>query len=275
MGAHSSIDENVAQSSINELSVDTIVSNRHQPRKHFIQEELESLSQSIKEHGIIQPLVVVSDGAGSYELIAGERRLRASKMAGLKTVPVIIRKSGELERLELALIENIQRSDLNPIEEAESYQKLNDEFGLTHQQIADRMGKTRPLISNAIRLLSLPAEIQIALAERKINSGHARAILEVHDDVKRMTLFKKILAEKLSIVDATHEARKVEVNRHTRTVNKDPNIEAYERKLSGALGTRVVIGRKGKNAGTITIEFYEPQELSAIMQKLLGGESEE
>ena len=271
-GVHSSVEIEVAQSSIISLPVEKIVSNRHQPRKYFNQEELESLSQSIKVHGIIQPLVVVRDASGSYELIAGERRLRASKMAGLKTVPAIIRESDELERLELALIENIQRSDLNPIEEAESYQKLNDEFGLTHQQIADRVGKTRPLISNAVRLLGLPAEIQMALSERKINTGHARAILEVHDDAKRMALFKKILSEKLSIVDATHEARKVEVNRHTRTITKDPNIEAYERKLAEFLGTRVSIGRKGKNAGVITIDFYEPNELDGLVEKLLGGD---
>ena len=274
-GAHSGIDEAVAQSSVLEVPLERVVSNRHQPRKHFVQEELESLAQSIKAHGIIQPLVVVRDENGRYELIAGERRLRAAKIAGLKTVPVIMRKSDELERLELALIENIQRSDLNPIEEAEAYQKLNDEFGLTHQQIADRVGKTRPLISNAIRLLALPAEIQMALAEGKINAGHGRAILEVHDEGKRMALFRKILAERLSIVDATHEAHRVEVNRHTRLVRKDPNIEAYERALAERLGTKVSIGRKGKNAGIITIEFYEPKELEAIVSKLLGRESAE
>lgn len=236
---------------------------------------MERLAQSIREHGIIQPLVVVRDASGQYELIAGERRLRASKLGGLKTVPAIIRKSGELERLEIALIENIQRSDLNPIEEAESYQKLNDEFGLTHQQIADRMGKTRPLISNALRLLGLPSEIQLALSERKINAGHGRAILEVHDDAKRMALFRKILAERLSIIDATQEARKVEVNRHTRTVSKDPNIEAYERALTELLGTRVSIGRKGKNTGVIAIEFYDPKELPGLVAKLMGDESAE
>ncbi len=274
-GAHSSVDEKVAQSAIIEIPFERIASNRHQPRTYFVQEELEHLAQSIKRHGIIQPLVVVRDGEGGFELIAGERRLRAAKLAGLKTVPVIVREEGELERLELALIENIQRSDLNPIEEAESYQKLNDGFGLTHQQIADRVGKTRPLISNAIRLLGLPAEIQMALAERKINAGHARAILEVHGDEKRMALFKKILAEKLSIVDATHEAHRVEVHRHTRTVTKDPNIEAYERALGELLGTRVSIGRKGKSAGAITIEFYGPGELDAIMEKLLGAKGAE
>ena len=275
VGAHTSVEAGVAQSAIVEIPLENIVSNRHQPRKYFNQEELESLAQSIKQHGIIQPLVVVRDASGEYELIAGERRLRAARMAGLATVPAAIRKSDEMERLELALIENIQRSDLNPIEEAESYQKLNDEFGLTHQQIGDRMGKTRPLISNAIRLLGLPAEIQMALAERRINSGQARAILEVHDEAKRLTLFRKILAEKLSTVDATHEARTVEVNRHTRTVNKDPNIEAYEAVLANRLGTRVSIGRKGKSTGIITIEFYAPKELDAIMQKLLGDEAGE
>lgn len=270
LGAHAGIDEAVAQSRVLELPLEQVISNRHQPRTHFAQDELERLAQSIREHGIIQPLVVVKDESGRYELIAGERRLRASKMAGLKTAPAIVRESNELERLELALIENIQRSDLNPIEEAEAYQKLNDEFGLTHQHIADRVGKTRPLISNAIRLLGLPAEVQLALAEGAINAGHGRAILEVRDDAKRLALFRKILAEKLSNADTAHEAHRVEVNRHTRLVRKDPNIEAYERALAEKFGTRVAIGRKGKSVGTITIEFYKPEELDTLVEKLLG-----
>jgi ParB family chromosome partitioning protein len=269
----SSIDLNVANSSITELPVDEIVSNRHQPRKHFVPEQLEELSKSIREHGIIQPLVVVPTEDGEHELIAGERRLRASKMAGLKKVPVIMREASELERLELALIENIQRADLNPIEEAESYQKLNDEFGLTHIDIGKKVGKSRPIISNAIRLLSLPTEIQLAIAERKITSGHARAILEVHDEEKRMALFRKVIDEKLSIGDTTIEAKRVEVNRHTRVaVNRDPNIEAFERSLRDRLGTKVMIGKRGKNLGIVTIEFYGDEELSGLVSKILGEE---
>ena len=267
----SSVDLKVANSQILELSVEKIISNRHQPSKHFVQEEIQELADSIKEHGIIQPLVVVGAEDGKYELIAGERRTRAAKIAGLKKVPVIVREANELERLELALIENIQRSDLNPIEEAEAYQKLNDEFGLTHEDIAKRVGKSRPLISNAVRLLGLPAEIQKAISERKITSGHARAILEVLDDDKRMVLFRKVIDEKLTIGDTTQEAKKVEVNRHTRNiVNKDPNIVAYEKQLMDILGTKVIIGKRGKNLGVITIEYYGDDELSGLVAKLIG-----
>jgi len=254
--------------SVDELDVNKIVSNRHQPRKHFDQEALLELSESIKRHGIIQPLVVVSYEDDKYELIAGERRLRASKIAGLTRVPVIKREADELERLELALIENIQRADLNPIEEAEAYQKLNDEFGLTHEDIGKRVGKTRPLISNAIRLLGLPAEIQKAVAERKITTGHARLILEIKDNEKRMETFRKVIEQKMNISDTSLEVKKVEVNRHTRKITKDPVIDEYERMLRDFFGTKVTIGKRGQKGGIITIEFYGDDELKNIMSIL-------
>jgi len=253
-----------------ELDIEKIKPNRHNPRKFFDEEKLKELSESIKDHGIIQPLVVVPNDDGTYELIAGERRLRASKLAGLNKVPVIIRKADELERLELALIENIQRSDLNPIEEAEAYQKLNDEFGLTQEEIGKRVNKTRPLISNAIRLLALASEIQKAIAERKITTGHARLILEIKDDDKRMQMFRKIMDQKLNISDTSREVKKVEVNRHTRKIIKDPNIEEYEKQLRDKLGTKVMIGRRGTKTGLITIEFYGEDELKDIISRMLS-----
>jgi len=261
------IDEAAANSRIVDVPVESIISNKYQPRQYFSEKPLQELAASIKEHGILQPLVVVKAGAG-YELIAGERRLRASKIAGLKTVPVIIRQASELQKLELALIENIQRSDLNPIESAEAYQKLNDEFGLTHEEIAKKMGKSRPMISNAIRLLGLPAEMQQALAEGRITEGHAKVLLEIHDNDKRLALFKRVLADKLTISDTSQEVKKVEVNRHTRKITRDPNLEAHEERLREALGTKVSIRRRGKNGGEIVIEYYGEEEFADLIEKL-------
>lgn len=258
-------------SQVAEVDIDKISSNRHQPRKYFDEQALRELSESIKKNGIIQPLVVVASEGGTYELIAGERRLRASKMAGLLKVPIIKREANELQRLEIALIENIQRADLNPIEEAQAYQKLNDEFGLTHDDIGKRVGKTRPLISNAIRLLFLPPEIQKAVAERKITTGHARLILEIKDDQKRIETFKKVIEQKMNISDTSLEVKNVEVNRHTRRITKDPIIEEYERQLRDKLGTKVSIGKRGRDSGMITIEFYGEDELRNIISILSGN----
>ncbi len=265
---NSSVNFEIPMPKIAEVEIGKISSNRHQPRKQFDEQSLRELAESIKKYGIIQPLVVVPSEDGTYELIAGERRLRAAKIAGFSKVPIIKREANELERLEIALIENIQRADLNPIEEAEAYQKLNDEFGLTHGEIGKRVGKTRPLISNAIRLLGLPPEIQMAVAEKMITTGHARLILEIQDNQKRIETFKKILENKMNISDTSREVRRVEVNRHTRRVTKDPVIEEYERLLRDKIGTKVSIGRKGKESGIITIEFYGEDELRNIMSIL-------
>lgn len=266
--ASRSLDAAVANSSIIDVPIGEIQSNRYQPRKFFAEKPLQELAASIKEHGILQPLVVVRGSGGGYELIAGERRLRASKIAGLKQVPVIIREASDLAKLELALIENIQRSDLNPIEEAEAYQKLNDEFGLTHEAIAKRMGKSRPVVSNAIRLLSLPVEIQQALAEGRITEGHAKVLMEIKDEAKRLTMFRQVLEQKLTISDTAKEVKKVEVNRHTRQISRDPNLSAYEDQLRQRLGTKVTIRRRGQNGGEIVIEYYGEEEFGDLMEKL-------
>ena len=266
VGTHG-IEIRVSNSQIIDLPIDSITSNSHQPRKFFDEKSLQELANSIKEHGILQPLVVVKEKDEKYELIAGERRLRASKIAKLDKVPVIIREVGELEKLELAMIENIQRADLNPIETAQAYQKMNDDFGLTHNQIAKRLGKSRPVISNSIRLLRLPDEIQKALAEGKITEGHAKVLLEIKNNDKRLALFKRVLGEKLSITDTAQEVKKVEVNRHTRKVTKDPNIETYEEQLRASLGTKVLIKKRGKHAGVIVIEYYGEEEFNGLISK--------
>jgi len=266
------VDASVARSIIRDVPVDAIASNKYQPRKYFDERKLKELADSIKEHGILQPLVVIErDDSKGYELVAGERRLRASKLAGLSTVPVIIRSFNDLERLELALIENIQRADLNPIEEAEAYQKLNDEFGLTHEQIAERLGKSRPVVSNALRLLRLPAEIQEAISKGAITEGHAKVLMEIKDDEKRMELFKKVLSQKLTITDTSSEVKRVGVATHTRRINKDPNIAALEDELRDRLGTKVSIKKKGKHGGVIAIEYYGQEEFRELLEKLNQG----
>lgn len=265
--ASRSLDDKTAPGSIYEVPVEQIVSNKYQPRQHFAAKPLQELAASIKEHGILQPLVVVKSGAG-YELIAGERRLRAAKIAGLNKVPVIIREATELQKLELALIENIQRQDLNPIETAASYQKLNDEFGLTHAEIGKRLGKSRPVVSNTIRLLGLPEEIKAALAEGAITEGHAKVLLEIKDEAKRSALFKQVLAQRLTISDTAKEVKRVEVNRHTRQVNRDPNLMAYEERLRESLGTKVTIRRRGTRGGEIVIEYYGDEEFGDLIEKL-------
>ncbi len=264
------LDTTVAESDILEVSVDDVHSNTYQPRKYFSEKHLNELADSIKEHGVLQPLVVIPRKEGGYELIAGERRLRASKQAGKKHVPIIVRQASELERLELALIENIQRADLNPIEEAWSYQKLNDEFGLTHEQVAKRVGKSRSTITNALRMLQLPENIQQAIAEGKITEGHAKVLMEIKDEDRRAELFERVLKEKLTITDTAEEVKKVAVNRHTRTVRKDPTLGAYEQELRGLLGTKVSIKKRGKHAGIVQIEYYGDEEFQALLEKLRG-----
>lgn len=264
------VEDTVARSAILEVPIGAIVSNKYQPRKYFAAKPLQELAASIKEHGILQPLVAIKNADNSYELVAGERRLRAATIAGLAKVPVIIRAATELERLELALIENIQRADLNPIESAQAYQKLNDEFGLTHDDIARRMGKSRPVISNTIRLLALPGEMQQALSDGAITEGHAKVLLEIKDLARRADVFKQVLQQKLTISDTAQEVKRVEVNRHTRKVSRDPNLEAYEERLRERLGTKVTIRRRGKNGGEIVIEYYGEEEFGDLIEKLIG-----
>lgn len=256
------------ENSIHEVLASEVVSNKYQPRLRFAEKSLQELADSIKEHGILQPLVVVRKESGGYELIAGERRLRAAKIAGLTKVPVIIRKADELQKLELALIENIQRADLNPIESALSYQKLNDEFGLTHEEIAKRMGKSRPVVSNAIRLLSLPEEIKQALTDGTITEGHAKVLMEIKDEATRSALFQQVLQQKLTISDTSQEVKKVAVVPHTRKVSRDPNFMAFEEELREKLGTKVSIRRRGKNGGEIVIEYYGEEEFKDLIEKL-------
>lgn len=250
-------------SSVFEVPLNKIKENPRQPRQHFSSNELEGLISSIKEHGILQPLIV-TESDGGYELIAGERRFRAAKSLGLKQIPVVIRTANEQEKLELALIENIQRQDLNAVEEALAYQALHDEFNLTHSDIAKRVGKSRSQVSNTMRLLDLDAEILQALREGEISQSHARTLLAEDDYDKRMNLFKQMLTGGLSVREA--ESR-VSTKSKSGGRKKDPEVLETEKKLRELFGTKVEI--KGSlEKGKVVIDFYSGEELLDLLDRL-------
>ncbi|MDP2586846.1 MAG: ParB/RepB/Spo0J family partition protein [Candidatus Komeilibacteria bacterium] len=261
---------------VRKIKLADIVANPHQPREHFAYDELEDLVNSIKKHGILQPLIVIpgknnsprfAGEAGKFQLIAGERRFRAATILELPTVPCLVRQAEELEQLEIALVENLQRADLNPIEEARAYQKLIDEFSLTQEEVGERVGKKRTTIANALRLLGLPKEIQDALMEKKLSPGHAKIILGQPGDGERLKLFKKILSLNLTVRQAEGEARQVTVKSYRRSTGKDVEIQAKEETLRRALGTKVNINQKG-DGGTVTIDYYSAEELNSLVEKL-------
>lgn len=252
--------------SVQQLPVGVIDPNPHQPRAHFDHGDLEDLVASIKEHGIIQPLVVTSKIDGRYELIAGERRLRASKVAGLESVPVIVRSATEQQKMELAIIENVQRADLNPLEEARAYLRLQDEFGLTQDEVGRRVGKSRPQVANIIRLLQLPDEVQQALVEKKISASNARTLLSLPTDEERMQMFRAMLEGNFTVRQT--EARVPHARRSSGP--SDPNLVALEHRLRDALRVKVDVKRDARGEGEIRIRFLNEEDLHAITQKILG-----
>ena len=251
---------------VQEVSLANISPNPHQPRFKFDEEKLKELASSIKEHGIIQPLIVTKNGE-QYEVIAGERRLEAAKLAGLLKVPVIVRDATEQQKLEIAVIENVQRHDLNPVEESKSYQKLAEEFDLSQEEIAQKVGKSRSAIANKLRLLHLPVEIQKALVEEKITEGHAKAILAIENPEKQRALFDLILKNNLTVRQTEDKTKEISVRTHKRTLHIDPEIKAIEEKLVGALGTKVKLSRSG-DGGRILIEYYSQEELNSLISKI-------
>ena len=259
------------------IEVDKIRENPLQPRRDFNEAELKSLADSIREHGILQPLIVTkieeeipSGIKVSYELVAGERRLKAAEMSGLNFVPAIIRqKTEDKEKLELALVENIQRADLNAIEKARGYERLAKEFGLMQKQIAEKVGQSRELIANTIRLLQLPIEIQKAIESGKISEGHGRAILTLDDNNQRQALFNEILIKNLSVRAVETLGRQIKgVSKRIKENTVDPETKVLESRLEDFLGTRVKLAKSG-NRGRILIEFYSSEELNAILDKIL------
>lgn len=252
-----------------EVEVEKIIPNPHQPRLSFNEEKLAELANSIKNHGIIQPLVVSRDG-GRYEIIAGERRFQAAKLAGLQKVPVILRDAEEKEKLELALIENIQRHDLNCVEEARAYKKLYGEYQMSQEEVADKVGKSRSAVANKMRLLNLPIEIQRALTEEKITEGHAKAILAVSNPEKQRALFELILKNNLTVRQIEDKTKEISVRSHKRIVNIDPEIKDLENKLMEILGTRVKVTKSG-GGGKIIVEYYSKEELDNILNKIFNS----
>lgn len=249
------------------LDVNAIQANPHQPRKNFDRASLEELINSIKVHGIIQPLVVTKTPAG-YQLIVGERRLRAAKFLSMKKVPVILRSVSEQEKLELSLVENVQRQNLNPIERAWGYKRLIDEFNFTQEEVGKKVGQSRAAVTNSLRLLTLPEEMQKALIEERITEGHAKVLLGVKSEQERERLYKEIIRHSLTVRD-TEKAKKVVVKKHLRRISQDPNLELQEQRLREALGTRVNINKHGQR-GNIMIEFYSDDELKEIIKKIIS-----
>ena len=266
-GKSPSAPETVEQPAIPDQTValDRISPNPRQPRVEFEEGPLEELAASIRVQGVIQPLLVRRLSTGDFELVAGERRLRAAERAGLSHVPVYVRELSDGESLELALVENLQRDDLSPLEEATAYQRLMNEFGLTQEEVAERVGKSRPTIANALRLLKLPEAIKRDLSRGKLTAGHARVLLSLEDEDSQMRAAKQIQARQLSVRDAEHLASAKKAA--TRPAPRDPNRSALERDLSSALGTRVRITPKGRG-GRIEIEFYSPEELQGLVDRI-------
>jgi len=246
------------------VSPDKIVPNPQQPRQNFSNESLSDLAKSIKSHGIIQPLIVTRKGT-KFELIAGERRLRSARILELKEVPVIIRAEKEQEKLELALIENLQREDLNPLETALAYQQLIDEFNITQEEVAHRVAKARSSVTNTLRLLSLPPLIQTALVEGRITEAHAKYLLGLDNNLKQTNMLKKILRHKLSVAETNQEIRRLGGTKGAKS--KNLSDQAKEKELSEILSTKVEIRRRGQG-GRIIIDFFSEEELANILDRI-------
>ena len=258
--------------SVKSVPVTSIVPNPYQPRTLFTDEELKELADSIREHGVIQPLIVNEQPDGTYTLIAGERRLRASQMAGLESVPVVVRKADEQELLEIALIENIQREDLSPLEAAEAYKSLEVNFNLTHEEIAKRVGKNRASVTNTMRLLKLPGDIQKALLEKKITEGHARALLSLPTPQAQINAMNYIVNNDLNVRQAEEYIRSLlgekKAGKEKTEPALSPEMKEIEDHLRQMIGTKVMLRPKKDGSGTINIHYYSPEDLESIIEKL-------
>ncbi|MDF1500475.1 MAG: ParB/RepB/Spo0J family partition protein [Anaerolineales bacterium] len=261
---------------VRQVPVKNVKPNPRQPRLNIDPAELDSLSSSIKEHGVLQPIVVLpEDDQGGYTLIAGERRLRAARQAGLEEIPAIVRDVNERQQLELALIENLQRADLNPLEAAEGYRQLIDDFDLSHDDIAARIGKSRTAVTNTIRLLKLSAAVRTALQDGKISEGHARALLALSTAQAQSAALQTVLSRTLNVRQTEELVRKLSGERKERkpASTQPPEEKALEDQLRQALGTRVTL-RRGTRGGSIVLRFYSDEELNALVDQLLGSSGE-
>lgn len=251
------------------LPVDRLRPNREQPRSHFDSQALAELAASIKSQGVVQPILVTPNGGGDeFTIIAGERRWRAARQAGLKDVPVVIRQAvSKREMFELALVENLQRSDLNPIEEAEAYKRLLEEFELSQEDVAARVGKNRSTVSNALRLLALPAEVQDHLREGRLSAGHVRPMLTLTSTAEQVRWARRAVAESLTVRQVEAEAGKVSKKKWRGRTPPDADTAAAEEKLTKLLQTKVEIRRRGKG-GRLSIAFHSEEELIRLYDLL-------
>jgi ParB family chromosome partitioning protein len=259
--------------SLTEIPVSAITPNPMQPRTAMDPQALAELAASISEHGLIQPLIVTQQGPERYQLIAGERRWEAARMAGLATVPAIIKEATPQQVLELALVENIQRADLNPLEEATAYRQLVDEFDLTQEQVAERVGKSRVAVTNTMRLLRLPAEAKQALANGVIREGHARALLSLPNQEAQVAALRTVINKALSVRQTEELVRRL-LTEPPKKKPKDPvspETKALEEEFREMLGTKVNLYRNRKGRGRLVIHFYSEEELEAIYDLILGG----
>ncbi len=250
---------------VRELKISEVEPKKDQPRKHFDREQLQLLANSISQHGVIQPIIVTQNNNGTYSIIAGERRWRASRMAGLSTIPAVVRSYDALTQAEVALIENLQREDLNPIEEALGYQSLIEQFGLTQEKVSEKVGKSRPAVANTLRLLSLDREIQEMLVEGVLSSGHGRALLGVEDHEKRLDMAKRAAEKSLTVREMEELAR--ETKKAPRKSQKGfyPDVE---KDLKTKFGTRVKI--TGETRGKIEISYYSEEDLIRLIDIIQG-----
>ena len=256
------------------LRIEEVHGNPDQPRKHFDPEALQELSDSIRHFGVLQPLLVQRDEKGGYRIIAGERRYRAAQAAGLKEIPVLVRDYSSQQVAEISIIENVQRADLNPIEEAMAYQMLIRDYHLPQEEVADKVSKSRTTVTNALRLLKLAEGARDLLVEGKISSGHARALLALEDESEQELLAEKIVAEMLSVREAeklvkqAKKKRKEKKEKKVETEDLSLFYQSYEEKMRGILGTKVHINRRDNNKGRVEIDYYSMAELERIMDLL-------
>jgi ParB family chromosome partitioning protein len=258
---------------ISHLPVEAIIPNPRQPRTRFDPEELAEMAASIREHGVLQPLIVTLDeDADHYVLVAGERRWLAARQAGLSHVPAILREASDQQRLELALIENVQRLDLAPLETAEAYRQLAEDFSLSHEEIAARVGKSRAAVTNTLRLLKLPEAVRQALAEGKISEGHARALLALPTSQAQAAALLTVLSHELNVRQTEALVRRLTGERPAPVAKPapPPEVADLERRLEDSLGTRVNLKRGSQGRGTVVIHFYSDEELDALIDRLLG-----
>jgi len=265
--------ETIESEKLREIDIDRIVPNTQQPRKHFNEDALNELADSIRAHGLIQPIVVRSLPENFYELIAGERRWRAAQRAGLMKLPALVREPGEDSSLEIALIENLQREDLNPIEEAQAYEKLIVEYGLTQEEVARRVGKSRVTITNMLRLLRLPAEVQQWIGEDRLTTGHAKALLSLSDLGSILDVARKIIQGSYSVRQAEMLVSRYGQNGAKDTPNSDaeavdPNVKAAIHSLEQALGTKVTI-QESRGRGRIELHFFSSDEMHRLYEGLM------